>query len=215
MNSLFHRFVQPHICGQNPEIIYNLVSNQHHDKNNNIKDYCINRLFRDIENRTINEMSFYEMNSLILKPNQLFVCSAKIHFKNESNEKILDNCFDRFEVSKNIDGNNDFGICYTFFAKNYRILLKDKDLIGITIKYREQKKFIFNNQFNIFLGYLYNDRYFTWFLLIKDQNKFAIETAFEINKVGIEANIAIEETFINLLSKPYMEYCELYGMFPF
>ena len=84
------------------------------------------------------------MKNLTISANELFKCSAKLHFRYESfdsNATIIENCFQSFDVLESIYG-NDFGICYTFFAKNYSIFLKDDDYIQIDIKYETQKKFM-------------------------------------------------------------------------
>ena len=90
-----------------------------------------------------NDLIFDEMKNLTISANELFNCSAKLHFRNESfvsNATIIENCFDRFEVLQSIYG-NEFGICYTFFAKNYSIFLKDDDYIEFHINYEIQQRF--------------------------------------------------------------------------
>src|SRR5215469_14615362 len=101
----------------------------------------LNGYFNTIKGKVFRDLSFNEMKSLTNSPKELFKCSANIHFKNESlesNSTQITDCFHRFEVLQSIYG-NDFGICYTFFAKNYSILLKDNDFIQFVISYENLK----------------------------------------------------------------------------
>ena len=103
--------------------------------------------FREYEKKIFESLSFDQMKNLTISANELFKCSAKLHFRYESkhsNATIIENCFERFDVLESIYG-NDFGICYTFFAKNYSIYLKDDDYIQFDIKYEIQKNFIINS----------------------------------------------------------------------
>ena len=86
------------------------------------KNYNLSLFYRPYEEKIFGTLSFDEMKNLTISANELFNCSAKLHFRNESfvsNATIIENCFDRFEVLQSIYG-NEFGICYTFFPKNYR-----------------------------------------------------------------------------------------------
>ena len=90
--------------------------------------------YRPYEKRIFESLSFDEMKNLTISANELFKCSAKLHFRYESfdsNATIIENCFQSFDVLESIYG-NDFGICYTFFAKNYSIFLKDDDYIKLS-----------------------------------------------------------------------------------
>ena len=114
------------------------------DKIENRKYFNLSLIYRDFENKIFENLSFDEMKNLTISANELFNCSAKLHSRNESfvsNATIIENCFDRFEVLQSIYG-NEFGICYTFFAKNYSIFLKDDDYIEFNINYETQQQFL-------------------------------------------------------------------------
>ena len=114
------------------------------DKFVNEKYYNLSLFLRPYEEKIFETLSFDEMKNLTISANELFNCSAKLHFRNESfvsNSTIIENCFDRFEVLQSIYG-NEFGICYTFFAKNYSIFLKDDDCIEFNINYETQQQFL-------------------------------------------------------------------------
>ena len=114
-------------------------------------NYNKSLFFREYEKKIFESLSFDQMKNLTISANELFKCSAKLHFRYESkhsNETIIENCFERFDVLESIYG-NDFGICYTFFTKNYSIYLKDDDYIQFDIKYETQNKFMTNGFYNI------------------------------------------------------------------
>ena len=118
------------------------------------KNYNISRYYIFYESIIVSDFGYQEISNLLINANELFDCSAKVHYKNKSIDTIdnrIDNCFDRYQVSQSIYGNNDFGICYTFFDQNYGIYLKEGDRIDIRIKYQIQQKFFEN-------WYLYETR---------------------------------------------------------
>ena len=89
-------------------------------------------IFTSYENMIKKGVSYIQST----RTNDLFSCSAKLHIRGESdsNPIHLENCFQKFEYLETTY-EEDFGICYSFFAKNYSIFLKDDDYIQIDIKY--------------------------------------------------------------------------------
>ena len=86
-------------------------------------NFRFNLYYRKYQRFVFNEMSFYEMNSLTFEANELFDCSANIPIEQnpiDLNVTQLDNCFDRFRVTKSIYANKELGICYrgVAFHKN-------------------------------------------------------------------------------------------------
>ena len=193
------------------------------DYMDNMRNYNVNRFFVDYERRIFNEMTFDEMNSLTITANELFECSAKLDLRYESidtNVTEID-CFYKFRVLTNIYGNNDFGICYTFFDRNYRIYLKDKDILKIGIKYETQKRFLHsgvltdNNykRVNMYESnyHLHSNRYFRLYLFANEENskRFADKyTAIESTNVGLECELKFKIVSVKSLSTPHMERCD-------
>ena len=137
-------------------------------------NFCSNKFFKKYKKYLFNEMNFYEMNSLTINANDLFECSANIYFKNttiEKNSTHLNNCFDRLRVRKRIHSNKDFGICYTFFEDNSKVVIKENN-INITIRFETQKDFmivnrsIANTHISIELNSL---GHFIWYVLVRDR----------------------------------------------
>ena len=169
--------------------------------------FCSDKFFVQYKKMLFNEMCFYEMNSMTFNANELFDCSANIRFV-DPNITNIDNCFDRLSTLKSIYVNEDFGICYTFFSVNNKILLKDNDYINIKIKFEKQKDFmIVERSIDIFTVFMNSLRYFVWYVMVSDRHSSNRETAIELNKVGFDARISFEMTSIQLLSTPYMDYC--------
>src|SRR5690242_21791018 len=99
----------------------------------------MNRFFIEYKRKIFSELDFNEMTSLLFTSNQLFDCSAKLHFRSDlmtidSNYTQIDDCFRSFDVLISIVANQDFGICYTFFRRDYKIYIKDKDYMKIVFK---------------------------------------------------------------------------------
>ena len=195
-------------------------------------------LFIDKINQRISiELNFYEMNSLTINVNQLFDCSAKVHFRNESfgsNSTNIANCFNYFEAIKSIYSNNDFGICFGFFATNYSIYVKGNDYIKLKVKDSAQNSLLMNTYQEMnrkfvsfisakksFLGLrkslkLYFDNYFVLYFFIDPKTRYITHdrnTALKTTKSSFNAELKITKTFVKLLSKPYMENCFNYGKF--
>ena len=176
-------------------------------------NFCLNKFFKKYKRFIFNEMSFFEMNSLTINANDLFECSANFYFRNttiDKNTTHLDNCFDRLRVGKRIHSNKDFGICYTFFEDNSKIVIKENNHINITIRFETQNDFMIVNRsiddIAIILE-LNSLRHFIWYIIVRDRDSYNRETAIELGKVGFDARISVEMTSIALLSYPYMTYC--------
>ena len=69
----------------------------------------------DKNNKFVDELSFEEKRNLMIRANHMINCSAKLHSRYDSNEYKIGKCFKDFKVIESIYGNQDFGICYTFF----------------------------------------------------------------------------------------------------
>ena len=180
---------------------------------------CLTKFFEIYKNLVFEELSFYEMNGLTVEPKELFDCSALLHLKNNtftSNKIYLENCFEKFQISKSIYVNNHFGICYNFFKKNYNILMKDNDQINITLKFEKQKDFlIIGRTIDNFNEYMHSLRYFVWFVWVRDRYSSDRESSLQFSRVGFDAKIGLQMTSNQLLSYPYMEYCVDNGKFFF
>ena len=194
-------------------------------------NYNMSLFFRDYEKKIFESLSFDQMKNLTISANELFKCSAKLHFRYESkhsNATIIENCFERFDVLESIYG-NDFGICYTFFSKNYSIYLKDDDYIQFDIKYETQNKFMINGFFDTNLPSeetendneefekaleLFSDDYFEFYLFV---NKFKTrleknsKNVFKSTRNSLNSELRFRKTSVELLSTPYMQECKQYG----
>ena len=163
------------------------------------KFYHHNKFFVRYEKMIFDEFSFDEMQSLTITANKLFICSANIHFLNQSFRSI-DNCSDYFDIKEIIYSNNDFGICFTFFEKNYSIFMKEKDNLKITVNYDQAsdlmakgvllKSFNIENHIRLTRDYqIYDIDYFRLYLLVNNGKPFRRIDAIESNRVGYHANI--------------------------
>ena len=193
-------------------------------------NYKLNEMFKIFEQKILSEMSYQEMNSLTISSNELFSCSAKIHFRYESSKiEEIANCFDRFEVLQSIYANKEFGICFTFFAKNYSIFLKDNDFIEFVVKYKSQMNLINNGYYDVTnqLNYILNKRnidnnylnldlldYSVLYFGVKSKTNFDIlskEDVIRSVKTSLNSELRFRKTFVGLLSEPYMKKCIEYG----
>ena len=181
--------------------------------------YNLTQFFIEYQQIVFDELSFEEMNSFTVTAEELFECSAKIHFRNQSNQIPIENCFKKFHILKSVYANNDFGICYSFFKKNYSINLKEEDNIEILIKHQAQDRFIMSGVFKnsqLFDGWgsitnLNYFKYFKFYYVVENQGKYGSmtkETAVSTNRIGLRSIIKLKKTSVELLSKPHMEYCE-------
>ena len=81
------------------------------------------------------ELNYEQMKALMMSSDEMFECRASVHFANQtivSNPTVIENCFHRFRVLRDIYSNNEFGICYNFFDKNYRIRIGINQATGMT-----------------------------------------------------------------------------------
>ena len=184
----------------------------------NDKYFNLSLILKESENKIFENFSFDEMKNLTISANELFNCSAKLHFRNESfvsNATIIENCFDRFEVLQSIYG-NEFGICYTFFAKNYSIFLKDDDYIQFNISYETQQSFLMSwSQINFYtVSILYSDYFKLNMFIYENRRKFEANGQSKLNygRTGLNADLNFRKTSVDLLSTPYMQKCLKYGM---
>ena len=191
-------------------------------------NYNLSLFLREYEKKIFESLSFDQMKNLTISANELFKCSAKLHFRYnpiESNSTEIPDCFQSFNVLESIYG-NDFGICYTFFAKNYSIYLKDDDYIKFDIKYETQKKFMINGFYDTIripihkFGTkeenldLYSDDYFGIYFSVnpKHREMFAnFETSFKSMRNSLNSELRFRKTSVELLSTPYMKECKQYG----
>ena len=192
------------------------------------QNHNLSKFFRDYERMIFESLSFDQMKNLTISANELFKCSAKLHFRYEAidtNSTVIPNCFQRFDVLESIYG-NDFGICYTFFAKNYSIYLKDDDYIQFDIKYETQKNFIISGFYNrsqlpssknekdITDLEPDSDDYFGLYFSVNQKHRemFAnFETSFKSMQNSLNSELRFRKTSIELLSTPYMQECKQYG----
>ena len=195
------------------------------------QNYNLSQFFSPYEKKILS-LSFNEIKSLTISSNQLFKYSAKVHFRNESfnaNPRTFGNHFQEFEVLESLYA-NDFGICYTFFAKNYSIYLKDDDYIQFDINYEKQNSFLSNSFFdsnipyeNHFIGTKFKfkdcihsnfDEYFGLYLFVNrkeskvDSNS---ENTLKSTRNSLNSELRFRKTSVELLSTPYMEKCRKYG----
>ena len=154
------------------------------------------------------QLSFDQMTGLTISSDELFECSAAVHFKNqtiESNAAIVEKCSQRFRISRDIYANNNFGICYKFFDKNYGIYLKNDDYIKIKIKLETRRNFmaIMTDQ-TINLNY-----YFGLYYFVDDNTNRLIKryNAFETTEVGFKSDVFFKTVSFEMLSTLYMEFC--------
>ena len=193
--------------------------------------------FKEYEKKIFESLSFDQMKNLTISANELFKCSAKIHFRYEafdSNSTEIPDCFQRFDVLESIYG-KDFGICYTFFAKNYSIYLKDDDYIQFDIKYETQNKFMINgfyqtnsplnSNYDFWKSFdydgsfkmplsLYFEDYFGLYLFVnkhKTKLEMSSEKAFKSTRNSLNSELRFRKTSVELLSTPYMQECSNYG----
>ena len=177
------------------------------------RNYKLSDFFSKYQQIFENELNNEEREEFIVKANQLFECSAKVHFKDDSQKKTIDNCFDEFQISESFGINKDFGICYTFLSENYNIVLKDNDYLKIKIKYEIQKNFISIGvyKYKAVEMFTYSDLNFnTYFMITDDKERNFPEKylATKVEKVGLKADLIIRKTSMETLSTPYMDYCE-------
>ena len=183
-------------------------------------DYHLQPFFNEIQYNFTKKLNFYEMKKLMVRANQLINCSAKVHFRynsNDSNEEEIQNCFKRFEVLESIYGNKDFGICYKFSFKSMGVYLKNDDYIEFALSFGNEPKFIkslyfkFDKHFQNF----YDKRYDMFLLVHQKTNTFRPNKFYSIrvSRQGLDGELKIIKTSIKLLSKPHMRKCKKLGIY--
>ena len=171
---------------------------------NYVSKYIRNDLLKYIEKfdkLIIDNLSYAQMIALTMTGEELFECRASVHFKNQtigSNPTIIDDCFQRFRVSRDIYSDNNFGICYKFFDTDYQIRIENKDFIEIKIKY----------------GSLNNLKYHLklYYFIEGDTNLLPNkDNSFSTIKHGLKLNAIIKSVSFEMLSIPYMQLCQRKG----
>ena len=173
---------------------------------NREKFYYHSKFLQKYEKIIFDEFSFDQMQSLTITAKELFKCSANIHFINQSFRSI-DNCFDYFNINQIIYANNDFGICFSFFAKNYSIFIEDNDNIKITLNYDQERDLMANgifldsyeveNYYRLKNDYQIHDiDYFKFYLLVNNGKPFRRIDAIESNRVGYHAYIKFSKFIV-------------------
>src|SRR6201996_6674950 len=106
-------------------------------------DYRLEPFFDSIQYNITKDLSFNQMKNLMIRANQLFNCSAKVHFRGESiDSKVIQNCSQSFDVLKSIYGNKDFGICFKLSFNSKGVYLKDDDYIEFILSFGDKTEFI-------------------------------------------------------------------------
>ena len=177
------------------------------------KKYILSKYFGKYQRIIETELNYEEKEVFVVKANQLFECSAKVHFKDDFRLKTIDNCFNEFQVLESFGNNKNYGIRYTFYPY-HKISLKDEDNLEIKIKYEIQKNFIIFAAFNQKVDemeIIYSDLYFNTYFMITDDQSTGFpdkHLATKVERVGLKADLIIAKTSIQSLSTPYMKYCE-------
>ena len=190
-----------------------------------VRNYNFSRIFKKYLEFIGSELNLQESNNLVITEKQLFKCSANIHLRNEkfnSSSFYFKNCFDRTRIKQSI-GESNFGICYTFFAKNYSIYLKHNDSINITIDDEVMGKFLKTGYQNATVEYKlktyqieldrpisrFSDQYFGWFLFTSDRHSSGnYLSALEIKYIPFDGQLKFTMSTVHLLSIPYMDECK-------
>ena len=82
-----------------------------------VYNHNLSEFFGDYEKKIFESLSFDQMKNLTISANELFKCSAKLHFRYEtfdSNSTEIPNCFQRFDVLESIYGNRFRDLLYIF-----------------------------------------------------------------------------------------------------
>ena len=181
----------------------------------NRKMFNIGEFFIAFFDRIFDETNFAELSSLVVNGNEIFECSAKLHYKNQSidsNAMVIENCFEYFRIKTTVIANNSFGVCYEFFENDSSIFLKEDDFIKLKIKFEKQKDFIISyfllNMFIIEFIPQEIWQYFQWYYFINEQSIASKSSLITSKRIGLSAELKISKTSIKLLSVPYMTFCE-------
>ena len=108
-------------------------------------NHYLNEYFEEKQKNILKDLSFDEMKGLMIRANEVINCSAKLHFRYDSNQTLITNSSQSIQVLESIYGNQDFGICFTFFDWNDGYYLKDDDYINYELK--NEHGGLFSNSF--------------------------------------------------------------------
>ena len=171
----------------------------------------------DKNNKFVNELSFEEKKNLMIRANHMINCSAKLHSRIESKVFKTENCVQDLQVLESIYGNQDFGICFTFFDSNERFLLNLEDFIEFKFRYANGPDFQVNSYFSLrmrdYIG-LSLDEDINIYVLIHQKSKHFVankQNSIKLSRQGLEGELKFVKTSINLLSTPYMDQCNEYN----
>ena len=160
------------------------------------------------------DLSFDELSALMIRANQMINCSAKLHSRYHSNEIQTQDCVQDFNVLQSIYGNKDFGICYTFFDSNEKFYLKDDDYIQFEFNYEKGPAFIFNSFFEADLVLREEFKRIDFdsviYYLVHQKSKYfkpIKQNSVKLSRQGLEGELKLTKTSINLISAPYMDQC--------
>ena len=201
-------------------IKYKKWINEFNPRIENQKMYVLAQFFVRFVDRIFVDLNFVELSSLIVNANELFECSAKLHFNNESidsNAMEIENCFEYFRINTTVKADNTFGICYDIFENNSSIVMKKENYIKIIINFKEQQNFIISGVYSdLKFNDLYYNRefyqYFRWFYFINDEQSIESKSSLITStRIGLTAELKISKTSIEMLSVPYMTFCEHQG----
>ena len=197
--------------------------------------YELDEFFREYENIITCFLQYNERIILIMNAEEMFNWKAKIHKRGDDNQIYDESYLDSLDIIENIINENGLGVCFTFFSRNYSILLKQNDFIEFNIKYESQ-----SNLLNL-INMTQIEDYFTFNKLRLDPNapypNLTIESvldAFTLNYIvksyngyyddkyhiistikrsGFKANLKFQTTSVFLLSTPYMDNCNEHGKY--
>ena len=170
----------------------------------------------DKNNKFVDKLSFEEKRNLMIRANHMINCSAKLHSKYESEVFENKNCVQDLQVLETIYGNQDFGICFTFFDSNERFVLKDEDFIEFTFSYENGPDFHKNSFFydvlRGLLGIKIDENTIIYALVHQNRKDFVAnkQNSIKLSQQGLEGEFKFSKTSINLLSTPYMDQCNQY-----
>jgi hypothetical protein len=183
-------------------------------------DYRLEPFFDSIQYNITKDLSFNQKKNLMIRANQLFNCSAKVHFRyqsSDSNEEKIENCSQSFQVLESIYGNKDFGICFKLSFNSKGVYLKDDDYIEFVLSFGDKPEFI-KSLYLIFSTsfFSYYDRTYDLFLLVHQKTNALNRDKFNsirISRQGLDGELKMTKTSVNLLSKPHMQQCRDRGKF--
>ena len=120
------------------------------------------------------------------------------------------------QISETIIANQDFGICYTFFANNHNIYLKENDFIGINVS--KDKVIDFLVSYDVNDTNLFDENTFNFYYLINNPNIIPFngkQEVFKSDQIGFYSELTFDKTSVKYLSAPYMQLCNEQGKINF